>query len=158
MEDTEKTIMPDSVPASGYKKNMGENLRHIRRILRVKQETLAELSGYSQSMISSFENREFIDADTLQRIALALKVPAELIENFDLEGIIYNIQNNYAPNAQQSNEGDYAFSSTSQITNTMDVIKFALESNQRLYERMLSEQKAEIKELKAALRNAGLKK
>lgn len=142
--DQEKTAPVAEETDVVYKKNLGDNIRHIRQMLRMKQETLAELAGYSQSMISSFENRESIDRETLTRIADALKVPVELIENFDLEGIVYNIQ------TEQANVGHYPSSSTSTstITNTLDVIKFALESNQKLYERIISELKSEIKQLK----------
>lgn len=79
----------------------GRNIKRIREMLGVKQETLAAELGLNQQKISALEQKEIIDPALLDDVARALKVPVEAIKNFSEEAAIFNIQHNY----QGANEG-----------------------------------------------------
>ena len=61
----------------------GRNVKCIREMLGVKQESLASALGFNQQKISLLGQKETIELDILQEIANALKVPVEAIKNFD---------------------------------------------------------------------------
>lgn len=124
--------------------NYGLNIKHIRELLCIKQTTLAEEMGCSQQSISYLENKSNIDDETLEKVGAILKVPVLLIKNFDVEEIMYNIQNNY----YEGSKGYVESEDNSQITNSMEMVKFAIQTNHTLYERIIRELKEEIKILK----------
>lgn len=124
-------------------RHLGMNVRHIRDMLCIKQQTLAEKMGVSQQTISNIENKADIDEKTLEKIAIALEVPVTLIKNLNLDEVIYNIQNNYdAENAYQMK------SQNNNTTNSLDILKYTIQQHQKLYEKMLYEKTEEIKALK----------
>jgi transcriptional regulator with XRE-family HTH domain len=69
-------------------KHEGRNIKRIREILGIKQEALAIQLGLSQQAISQLEQKETLDAPTLDRVASALGVSAEVIKNFREEAAI----------------------------------------------------------------------
>ena len=73
----------------------GRNVKRLREMLGIKQETLADELGLSQQTVSALEQKEALDKDMLEKIARILKMPVEAIKNFDNETAVYNIQNNY---------------------------------------------------------------
>ena len=73
--------------------HLGRNVRRLREIKNIKQESLALSLSLSQQKISKLEQSENIDDDTLSRIADALEVSVEAIRNFDHEAIINNSYN-----------------------------------------------------------------
>jgi len=73
----------------------GRNVKRIREILGIKQDALAMELGLSQQAISSLEQKEALDKDMIEKVARALKVPAEAIKSFSEEATVYNIQHNY---------------------------------------------------------------
>lgn len=124
-------------------RHLGLNVRHIRDMLCIKQQTLADKMGISQQSISNIENKAHIEKKTLEKIAIALEVPVALIENLNLDEVIYNIQNNYdAENAYQMK------SQNNNTTNSLDILKYTIQQHQKLYEKMLQEKAEEIKVLK----------
>lgn len=66
----------------------GRNVKRIREILGIKQDTLANELGLSQQAISALEQKEALDKDMLEKVAAALKVPADTIKNFNEEAAI----------------------------------------------------------------------
>ncbi len=73
----------------------GRNVKRIREILGIKQDALAMELGLSQQAISALEQKEALDKDMLEKVAKALKVPADAIKNFSEEIALSNIQNNF---------------------------------------------------------------
>lgn len=73
----------------------GRNIKRIREILGMKQETLALQLGISQQSISSLEQREALDKETLDKVAKALKVPVEAIKNFNEETAVNFISSTF---------------------------------------------------------------
>jgi transcriptional regulator with XRE-family HTH domain len=86
--DTSKTI------------HHGRNIKRLRNILGVKQETLAEQLGqdWSQRRVSVLEDKDEIEPALLKQIAEILKVPVAAIENFDEEAAVNVIANTFTSN------------------------------------------------------------
>lgn len=76
------------------KKHVGKNLQRVRIYFGVKQEALAADIGMSQQTVSKIEQQEIIEQDVLKKIGDALGISPDIIENFDEERAIYNINNN----------------------------------------------------------------
>jgi len=117
----------------------GRNVKRIREILGVKQEALAVDLGLSQQAISQLEQKEALDADMLNKIAEALKVPAEAIKNFDEEKAnnFFNTFNDNSVSHVIGNYGTYNF-------NPIEQWMQALEENRKLYERLLQSEKEKV--------------
>lgn len=112
----------------------GRNVKRLREMLGIKQETLADELGLSQQTVSALEQKEALDKDMLEKIAKVLKMPVEAIKNFDNEAAVYNIQNNY--------EG-----STVAAINNSGTVNYegkwieAFEKIEKLFERLLQVEK-----------------
>jgi len=61
----------------------GHNIKRLRDLLGVKQETIAMGLQISQQAMSKLEQKEQIEDDLLERISKILNVPVESIKNFD---------------------------------------------------------------------------
>ena len=81
----------------------GRNVKRIREILGIKQDTLANELGLSQQAISALEQKEALDKDMLDKIAGVLKVPVDAIKNFSDETAINIISNTFHDNAVNMN-------------------------------------------------------
>ena len=97
----------------------GRNVKRIREILGVKQDSLAAGLGLSQQAISQLEQKEALDIDMLEKIAAILKVPVEAIKNFDEEKAIFNIQNNYDNSTSNVN---YQFNAVDKIVELYEAL------------------------------------
>jgi len=64
------------------KPHEGRNVKRIREMLGIKQDALAKDLGLTQQAMSNLEQKEALEADMLEKIAFALKVPADAIRNF----------------------------------------------------------------------------
>lgn len=106
----------------------GRNVKRIREMLGIKQETLALELGddWNQKKISLLEGKETIEPQLLDEVAKALKVPVEAIKNFDEETAINIISNTF---------NDHAIGYAHTYTPTFNPIDKVVE----LYERMLKE-------------------
>lgn len=63
----------------------GRNVKRIREILGIKQDTLAHELGLSQQAISALEQKERIDDKVLEDVSKILKVPVDAIRNLTNE-------------------------------------------------------------------------
>jgi len=75
----------------------GRNIKRLREMLGVKQEAVAFDLNMSQQLFSDIEKREILEETMINKIAHALKVPAEAIKNMTEESVmnyIYNFNNN----------------------------------------------------------------
>ena len=75
-------------------KHIGRKIARIRELRGLKQEALAVEMGISQQAISKIEQSEEVEKDTLERVAKALGVSPQAIENFSDQGI-FNYFNNF---------------------------------------------------------------
>lgn len=77
----------------------GRNIKRLREILGVKQETLATALNMSQQNISLLEAKETIDPAILQDVAKALNVPVDSIRNFSEEQTMNIFSNTFSDQA-----------------------------------------------------------
>ena len=129
----------------------GRNVKRIREILKVKQSSLAHDLGseWNQKKVSQLEDKETIDDKLMEEIAAALKVPVEVIKNFDDERAVMNIQNNYEgsnPNSAyvNTNNNNCSISYADKWVEAMEEIK-------KLYERLLQSEKEKVEMLQQLL-------
>lgn len=111
--------------------HQGRNVKRIREILGIKQEALAISLGISQQAISLLEQKENLDALTLDKVSKVLGVSQDSINNFSEEATVTIISNNYHDHASSI---QYNF-------NPIDKWLEALEENKKLYERLLQAEK-----------------
>ncbi|RFM28091.1 XRE family transcriptional regulator [Deminuibacter soli] len=115
-------------------KHEGKNIKRIREILGIKQDTLASELGLTQQAISQLEQKDVIDSESMQQVARALKVPAEAIKNFS-EDLAINVISSNTFNDHSANNLNYQCS-----FNPIDKVV-------ELYERMLREKDDLIEKL-----------
>jgi len=115
--------------------HQGYNLKRIREMLGIKQDALALSLGVSQQFISQLEQKEIIDAQTLEKLAKALGVSEEAIRNFN-EEIAINIIANTITNHDQS-----AVVSNFPVFNPIEKIVSLYDEKIQLYERLLQSER-----------------
>lgn len=114
-------------------KHEGRNIKRIREILGIKQDTLVTELGLTQQAVSQLEQKETLDPEALQQIARAMKIPAEAIRNFSEDQAINVISNTF--NDHSANNLNYQCN-----FNPIDKVV-------ELYERMLREKDELIEKL-----------
>ena len=74
------------------KKTFGQNIQKYRKFQKLTQEKLAEIVGIDTTSISAIENgKYFVSAETLNKLALALKVNvSDLFDNNNSCEVTYN--------------------------------------------------------------------
>lgn len=95
-------VIMNAITMPEKKVHEGRNIKRIREMLGIKQETLATELDISQQSVSLLEQKEAVDPGLLEQVAKVLNVPVEAIKNFSEESVIYNIQHNHEgsnPNA-----------------------------------------------------------
>jgi transcriptional regulator with XRE-family HTH domain len=120
-------------------KHEGRNVKRLREILGVKQETLAAELGINQQKMSFWEQKEKIDDDLMEQIAKALKVPVGAIKDFNEEAAVNIISNNSFENCDQPASVFYY-----STINPVDKWVEALKKNEELYERLLQSEREKV--------------
>ncbi|MAM30484.1 MAG: transcriptional regulator [Flavobacteriaceae bacterium] len=111
--------------------HIGRKISRIRELRGMKQETLAEELGISQQSVSTIEQSETLEDEKLEKVAKALGVTKEGIENFNEEAI-FNIIGNTVTNHDNSSLFNYQ-----PTFNPLDKLVEAYEENKKLYERLI---------------------
>jgi transcriptional regulator with XRE-family HTH domain len=131
--------MTTSTPMPSNPVHEGRNVKRIREILGIKQEALAMDLGLSQQAISQLEQKEALDAEVLEKIATALKVPVEAIKNFSDESAINFISSTF------NHSGLFNYNCTLSFNPIDKVVE--------LYERMLKDKSEMIEKLESLLKD-----
>ena len=136
--------MNHTMRSDDTKDHDGLKVKRIREMLKVKQSTLAHALGedWNQKKISQLEDKEVIDDKLMEEIAGALKVPVEVIRNFDDEKAIYNISCSFSDNAVNNNAINVQH--INPVEKWMEAIeenKKLVEKTEQLYERLLQAEK-----------------
>ena len=71
-----------------HKAHYGNNIKRLRDMLGIKQDTIASALDMTQQNFSNLEQRAEIDNSTLEKIAQIMKIPVEAIKNFNEDGVI----------------------------------------------------------------------
>jgi transcriptional regulator with XRE-family HTH domain len=127
----------------------GRNIKRLRNILGVKQETLAEQLGqdWSQRRVSVLEDKDEIEPALLKQIAEILKVPVEAIENFNDDAAFNFIANTFT---SHENSVSIGYQSTFNF-NPLDKLMEALDENKKLYEALLKSEREKVAMLEKML-------
>lgn len=123
----------------------GRNIKRFREMLGMKQEALAFELGedWTQKKVSQLEAKEKIETDILEQVAKILKVPAEAIQNFDVDHAVNFISNTVNNSDHATGNSLYNYQPT---FNPIDKMV-------ELYERMLEQQKEMIDKLESILKS-----
>lgn len=124
--------------------NHGANVRRWREWRNVKQDVLADQIGVSQATLSSYEKKEKLDIEILEKIAKVLDVPVEAITELN-DGASINIVANTFDNYSSAINWQPTF-------NPLDKIVELFEEKNALYERMLKEKEETISLLHEVLK------
>ncbi len=109
----------------------GKNVKKVREIIGMKQETLATKLEMTQQAISQLEQKEIIDQAFLKDIAKAMNVSTDIIERMTEDAA-----NNFINTFNDTSAFNY------QCTfNPLEKYVEAIEENKRLYEELLKAEK-----------------
>lgn len=125
--------------------HIGRKISRIRELRGMKQETLATELGISQQSVSHLEQSETLEDDKLEKVANALGVTKEGIENFNEEAILNIIGNTY--HVDNSSAVNYGCT-----FNPLDKLVEAYEENKKLYERLVQAEKEKVNYLEELLK------
>ena len=114
--------------------HQGKNVKRIREILGIKQDTLAIQMGLTQQAVSHLEQKETLDSKQIEEIARILKVSPDIIRHMTDEAA-----NNFI-NTFNDHSG-FNFQCT---FNPLDKYIEAMEANKALYERLLASEKQKL--------------
>lgn len=141
------------------KVHQGRNVKRFREVQGIKQEALAYEIGedWNQQKISLLEQKEIIDKDLLEKLATALKVPVEAIENFDEDMTMNIISNTFnssdTSTINTSGTGGTARDYSHCHFNPIDKLIESYEENKKLYKRLLETEKEKVALLEKLLEN-----
>lgn len=127
------------------KSNHGANVRRWREWRNINQDVLAEQIGVSQATLSSYEKKEKLEQDVLDKVAKALDIPVESITELE-QGTAINI----ISSTLHDNSGSIFNSPT---FNPLDKVVQLYDEKIALYERMLKEKEEAISLLHEVLRD-----
>ncbi len=125
------------------KNNHGANVRRWREWRGIKQDVLAEQIGVSQASLSTYEKKDKLEQEILDKLAKALDVPLEAITELE-EGTAINIV---------SNTFDNGSIGLNQIFNPIEKIVALYDDKIALYERMLKEKDSVIELLQEIVKD-----
>jgi transcriptional regulator with XRE-family HTH domain len=127
--------------------HQGRNVKRLRDICGIKQETLAVQMGLSQQAVSQFEQKEVLDPKQIEEIAKILKVSPDIIR-YMTDDAANNFINTF------NDHSGFNFQCT---FNPLDKYLEAMEANRALYERLLASEREKSDLLQKVL-NINLKK
>lgn len=131
-----------NTPIEPKKVHHGRNVKRLREMLGVKQDTLAVELNITQATMSKLEAKEEIEKDILQKIAQILKIPVEAIENYNDEGALNFVANTF--HSQDLHDTSIGFTFN---FNPIDKIVELYAEKEALYERMIQEKNELIEKL-----------
>lgn len=126
--------------------HQGENVRKLRGYEGMKQFDLADKMGVTQQFVSKLERQPVIAREYMERIADALKVAPEVIENMEETPVSVVIENNTYDFESGSNNNGVGSGYISEVNDNkvLHPIEKLLEltkENASLYERMMANEK-----------------
>ena len=79
---------------TGRNIHIGHNITRFRHLRGLKQEALAEMIGITQQTLSHHEQQKVVNPDVLRRVAAALNVPEDVLQNLEDDNMTFIIENN----------------------------------------------------------------
>ena len=125
------------IPGKSKKVHQGRNVKRFREIQGIKQNILADETGYSQQTISRFETQEVLEDDALEKIAKALHVSVDALKKCDDDIAVNIISNTF--NEQSVIAYQYSFSPIDKIITLYERLLEAKQDQVALLEKLLKE-------------------
>ncbi|MGM5631227.1 helix-turn-helix transcriptional regulator [Apibacter raozihei] len=122
------------------KAHHGRNIKRLREMLGIKQETIAIDLDVTQQSISDMEQKEVIADSILEKVAKTLNVPVEAIKNMSDDTTI-NYINTFNDTVTNNNGAPFSYNYNCTF-NAIDKIVELYNEKEALYERMLKEKDA----------------
>ncbi|TRX61375.1 helix-turn-helix transcriptional regulator [Fulvivirga sp. M361] len=119
-------------------KHIGRKVRHMRELLNLTQDDLAEKMDMSQQTVSNIESSEEVDDEQLEKVAKAMGVTADAIKNLDENATVYNIVHN------SSISGTVSGQNYNCTFNPLDKLMETIEKNEKLYRELLKEKDEKV--------------
>lgn len=123
------------------KKHVGKNLQRVRIYFGIKQDALAKDLNMSQQAISKIEQQETIEPDLLKKIGEVIGVSPDMIENFDVERAIYNVNNYNYPDATITEGSTAIVQQINPVEKIVELYERLLKSEREKNEILLKNQK-----------------
>lgn len=123
--------------------HIGRKISKIRELRGMKQEALAFELGISQQTISKIEQSPQVEEDVLEKIAKALGISKEAIQNFNEDGVI-----NYFNTFNDNSFNNGAYNAFGCHFNPIEKWLEVIEENKKLYERLLQSEREKVELLK----------
>ena len=120
---------------------VGPNIKFLRNLKGLKQETVAIELGISQAEYSLIENSDIIDDEIIFQIAKILNVTVEVIKEFNESQAFYSIENKVDNTTITEN------------AHGIHQVFSPIEKVVELYERLLASEKEKIEILKSKNKN-----
>lgn len=117
------------------KSNHGPNVRRWREWRNINQDVLAEQIGVSQATLSSYEKKDKLEQDILEKIAKVLDIPVEAITELEQGTAINIISSTFNDSSAINNYPTF---------NPIDKIVELYDEKIALYERMLKDKEEAI--------------
>ncbi|WP_165045224.1 helix-turn-helix domain-containing protein [Dysgonomonas sp. ZJ709] len=123
----------------------GHNIKRLREMLGIKQDTIAFEMNITQQSFSEIEQKEVIDEKVLSKVADIMKVPIEAIKNMTDETTI-NYINTFNDVVTNNNGCPFSYNSNCTFSPIEKIVELYNEKIE-LYERMLKDKEAMIEKL-----------
>ncbi|TRX44909.1 helix-turn-helix transcriptional regulator [Fulvivirga sp. M361] len=127
-------------------KHMGRKVRHMRELLNLTQDDLAEKMDMSQQTVSNIESSEEVDDEQLEKVAKAMGVTGDAIKNLDENATVYNIITTH--DQKGGNTSAYNYNCT---FNALDKMMEVIDKNEKLYRELLKEKDEKVAMLEKLL-------
>lgn len=122
-------------------RHIGHNVQRIRIYLGIKQDALAADMGLNQQTVSRLEQQEQIEEPMLTKIAEALGVSPELIEQFDTEKAVYNISNYQEATISEGATTNAIFQQFNPVEKIVELYERLLQSEREKIELLMNRKK-----------------
>ncbi|XZF15996.1 helix-turn-helix domain-containing protein [Chitinophagaceae bacterium MMS25-I14] len=137
----------------------GKNVKRFREMLGLKQEWLAFELGddWSQKKVSQLENKEEIDDATLEEVSKLLKVPTDVLKNFNEEATFQVLANTFDNSGNTGSINNInsnctlTFNPLEKLMEAFETSKALTEENKTLYERLLQSEKEKVELLQSVV-------
>lgn len=124
--------------------HVGHNITRFRHLRGLKQEALADMIGITQQTMSHHEQQKVVNPDVLRRIASALNVPEDVLQNLEDDNTTFIIENNTFGDNDNIGIGCHIEQDKQNVYNPMDKIV-------ELMERLLEHEQQKSKNLEERL-------
>lgn len=130
--------------------HQGRNVKRLREMQGIKQETLAFELGkdWTQKKVSQLEAKEIIETELLEEVAKILHVTPQTIQKLDEAAAVNIISNTFTDFKDNASGINYNCDLT---FNPLEKLIEFVDKNEKLYERLVQAEKEKIEYLEKLL-------